>query len=167
MGFPWKEQSLLNYRIISPTPRTYPFLKKLRLYCMNMNIGACLHRSLKTNSGVSSPFFSYLKVGSSSFCCILTVWAVSFRAILFLTLICTLRSLSSVGINRYCHHSGDRRQRQGADMVEKPSTIEFIPSPVATLASVIYGGPTYGVCLSQGLITPTPLTSLSRAGIKG
>lgn len=145
MGFPWKEQSLLNYRIISPTPRTYPFLKKLRLYCMNMNIGACLHRSLKTNSGVSSPFFSYLKVGSSSFCCILTVWAVSFRAILFLTLICTLRSLSSVGINRYCHHSGDRRQRQGADMVEKPSTIEFIPSPVATLASVIYGGPTYGV----------------------
>lgn len=90
--------------------------------------------------------FSYLEVGSScSFCCILTVWAVSFRAILFLSLICTLRSLSSVGINRYCHHSGDRRQSQGADMIEKPSTIEFIPNPVTTLANVIYGGPTYGV----------------------
>lgn len=162
MGFPWKEQSLLNYRIISPTPRAYPFFKEIKIVLYEYEYRCMFTQKFEDKLGSQFSIF-YLKVGSSSFCCILTVWAVSFRAILFLTLICTLRSLSSVGINRYCHHSGDRRQRQSADMEEKPSTIEFIPSPVATLASVIYGGPTYGVKVSL-LLHPS---SLSRAGIKG
>lgn len=146
MGFPLERAVSTQLQNHLSNPKGLSIFKEIKIVLCEYEHRCMSAQKFEDKLGSQFSTFSYLEVGSScSFCCILTVWAVSFRAILFLSLICTLRSLSSVGINRYCHHSGDRRQSQGADMIEKPSTIEFIPKPVTTLANVIYGGPTYRV----------------------
>lgn len=136
MGFPWKKQSLRLQNHLS-NPKGLSF-KEMKIVLCEYKHGCMSAQKLedKLQSSVS-----YLEVGRSScsFCCILTLGCeLQGHSV---SLICTFRSLSSAEINRYCHHSVDRRQNQGERSSLQPS---FIPSPVATLPSVIYG-PTYGI----------------------